>query len=67
MPLHVLIRQMNQLTENLIPVTQKTNKLLEGHEKDLDQILSNLNASSANLKDMTEDLKVHPWKLLRKK
>ncbi len=67
MPLHVLIRQMNELTENLIPVTQKTNKLLEGHEKDLDQILSNLNASSANLKDMTEDLKVHPWKLLRKK
>ena len=67
MPLHVLIRQMNQLTENLIPVTQKTNQLLEGHEKDLDQILSNLNASSANLKAMTEDLKFHPWKLLRKK
>ena len=67
MPLHVLIRQMNELTQNLIPVTEKTNKLLEGHEKDLDQIISNLNASSANLKDMTQDLKLHPWKLFRKR
>ena len=66
MPLHQIIRQMNELTENLIPITEKTNKLLEGHEKDIDQILSNLNASSKNLKEMTQDLKVHPWKLLRK-
>lgn len=66
MPLHQLVRQMTQLTENLIPVTEKTNHLLQGHEKDLEQILSNLNAASENLKEMTHDLKLHPWKLLRK-
>lgn len=66
MPLHVLINQMNQLTTNLIPVTEKTNRLLEGHEKDIESILVNLNAASGNLKEMTNDLKLHPWKLLRK-
>lgn len=66
MPLHQLIRQMNTLTENLVPVTIKTNRLLENHEKDLDAILTNLNSASGNLKEMTEDLKLHPWKLLRK-
>ena len=66
MPLHVLISQMNDLTKNLVPLTEKTNHLMEGHEKDLESILANLNASSENLKEMTQDLKLHPWKLLRK-
>ena len=67
LPLHQLIRQMNELTAHLIPVTEKTNRLLEGHEKDLEAILVNLNAASQNLKEMTQDLKAHPWKLLRKR
>ena len=66
LPLHILIRQMNELTGNLIPVTEKANDLLQGHEKDIEGILTNLNATSENLKEMTEDLKKHPWKLLRK-
>ena len=66
MPIHQLITQMNVLTGNLIPLTEKTNRLLEGHEKDLEAILVNLNAASENLKEMTHDLKLHPWKLLRK-
>ena len=66
-PLHQIITQMNEVTKNVIPLTEKTNRLLEGHEKDIDGILVNLNASSENLKDMTADLRAHPWKLLRKK
>lgn len=66
MPLHQLVGEMDELVQNLIPITKKANQLLEGHEKDLEQILSNLNAASANLKEMTQDLKLHPWKLLRK-
>ena len=61
------MNQMHELTSNLIPLTDKTNHLLEGHEKDLEEILVNLDASSQNLKEMTEDLKHHPWKLLRKR
>lgn len=33
---------------------------------EIDGILANLNESSSNLKAMTEDIKWHPWKLLRK-
>lgn len=66
MPLHLLINQMNQLTTQLIPITEKTNHLLQGHEDDLATIIENLNAASENLKDMTHDLKLHPWKLLKK-
>ena len=65
-PLHHMIRQMNTLTENMIPLTEQANQLMKGHEKDLESILVNLNAASENLKDMTQDLKLHPWKLLRK-
>jgi phospholipid/cholesterol/gamma-HCH transport system substrate-binding protein len=66
-PIHQMITQMNDLTGNLVPLTEKTNRLLEGHEKDIEVILTNLNEASGNLKDMTSDLKKHPWKLLRKK
>ena len=66
-PIHQMITQMNELTTQLIPLTEKTNGLLEGHQKDIEAILVNLNATSENLKDMTGDLKKHPWKLLRKK
>ncbi len=66
-PIHQMITQINTLTENLVPLTEKGNRLLEGHEKELGEIITNLNESSKNLKDMTHDLKFHPWKLLRKK
>lgn len=66
-PIHQMITQINALTENLVPLTEKGNRLLEGHEKELGEIITNLNESSKNLKDMTSDLKFHPWKLLRKK
>lgn len=66
-PIHQMIRQMNELTESLLPITKSANTLLVGHEKDLEGILTNLNETSANLKEMTADLKRHPWKLLRKK
>ncbi len=66
MPVHQMIRQVTELTENMIPVTQKVNHLMEGHEKDVEGILVNLNQASENLKEMTHDLKLHPWKLLRK-
>ena len=72
-PIHHLVREMDELTQILIPLTRKTNTLLEKHQEDLDSILvnvnqisQNLNASSQDLKEMTHDLKLHPWKLLRK-
>jgi phospholipid/cholesterol/gamma-HCH transport system substrate-binding protein len=67
LPLHRLTNQIDELSRNLVPLTGKANKILEGHEKDFEAILVNLNEASQNLKEMTRDLKRHPWKLLRKK
>lgn len=41
-------------------------KLFKDNEGNLGDIFTNLNASSANLKEMTHDLKYHPWKIMRK-
>ena len=71
--LPALIKQGAELTEDF----KKINDSLKSLIADLDQvvgenrpevegILKNLNESSENLKEMTRDLKWHPWKLLRK-
>ena len=45
---------------------QNLNQVVGENREDLSIIFDNLNTSSANLKEMTQDLKLHPWKLLRK-
>lgn len=72
-PMHVLIRKMNlladevaKMTETLNPLLRTTNRLIEGHEEDIAKSISNLHEVSANLRDMTHDLKLHPWRLVRK-
>lgn len=72
-PMHVLIRKMNlladevaQMTESLNPLLRAANRLVEGHEEDIAKSISNLHEVSANLRDMTHDLKLHPWRLVRK-
>ncbi len=72
-PMHVLIRKMNlladevaKLTETLNPLMSTANRLVEGHEEDISKSISNLHEVTANLRDMTHDLKLHPWRLIRK-
>jgi hypothetical protein len=40
--------------------------LVEENHEDFGGIVDNLNETSGNLKEMTADLKLHPWKLIRK-
>jgi hypothetical protein len=42
------------------------NKLLNGNKEEIARILSNFDQSSANIRDMTHDLKFRPWRILRK-
>ena len=72
-PMHVLIRKMNlladevaKMTESLNPLLKTTNRLVEGHEEDISKSISNLHEVTANLRDMTYDLKLRPWRLVRK-
>jgi phospholipid/cholesterol/gamma-HCH transport system substrate-binding protein len=71
--MHVLIRKMNNLadevaemTESLNPLLKTTNELVGGNKEEISKSIGNLHEVTANLRDMTADLKLHPWRLVRK-
>ncbi len=71
--MHVLIRKMNLLADemeemagSLNPLLADMNKLVEGHQEEIAKSITNLHEVTANLRDMTADLKRHPWRLIRK-
>jgi phospholipid/cholesterol/gamma-HCH transport system substrate-binding protein len=71
--MHVLIRKMNlladevaQMTESLNPLLKTTNDLVEGNKEEIAKSIGNLHEVTANLRDMTAELKLHPWRLIRK-
>jgi len=71
--MHVMIRKMNNLadevaemTESLNPLLKTTNDLVGGNKEEIAKSISNLHEVTANLRDMTADLKFHPWRLVRK-
>jgi len=72
-PMHVLIRKMNLLadevaimTDSLNPLLKTTNELVGGNKEEISKSIGNLHEVTANLRDMTAELKQHPWKLVRK-
>ncbi len=72
-PMHLLVRKMNlmadrmdQLTASLNPMMERLNGLMNAHSEDLGLIIANLQETSANVRDMTHDLKFRPWRLLRR-
>lgn len=71
--MHVLIRKMNlladevvQMTDSLNPLLKTVNDVVGGNKEEISKSLCNFHEISANLRDMTFDLKLHPWRLLRK-
>ena len=68
-----LIKSAEQIADNidktLVDVqklAKNLNSAVEGNRPKLDSIFDNLEVSSENLKEFTQDIKWHPWKLLRK-
>lgn len=71
--MHVMIRKMNLLadevatmTESLNPLLKTVNDVVGGNKEEISKSIVNLHEVSANLRDMTADLKLHPWRLIRK-
>lgn len=58
--------EMEGLLGNLKAIVGDNQDELDGMLKNAYSISGNLDGMSANLKDMSHDLKLHPWKLLRK-
>ncbi|HOE68713.1 MAG: mce related protein [Candidatus Omnitrophica bacterium ADurb.Bin314] len=64
--MNLLADQMDAMVKTLNPLIANTNNLLEGHEEEISKTLTNIHEITANLRDMTEDLKQRPWRLVRK-
>ncbi|MSR77473.1 MAG: MCE family protein [Candidatus Omnitrophica bacterium] len=72
-PLMEVVHRGVQLLDDFDKITASLQTLITGldqivvkNKKDVDAIFVNLNAASGDLKEMTHDLKLHPWKILRK-
>lgn len=71
--MHVMIRKMNlladevsKMTETLNPLLKTTSDIVQGNKEEISKSVANLHEVTANLRDMTADLKLHPWRLIRK-
>lgn len=58
--------ELEKTTVSLQGLIKNIDHTVAGNNPEIEEIFQNLNASSQNLKEMTSDLKLHPWKLLRK-
>ena len=61
-----LLDEFEATSESLVKLVQNLNVLVNKNEDELGSIFKNIDDTSLNLKDMTADLKAHPWKLLKK-
>lgn len=57
---------LDQTITSVRQLTNGVNEVVVVHREDLDKVLKNLVESSENMKAFTEDVKWHPWKLIRK-
>jgi len=63
---NLLAERMDELTLYLNPLVRRLDGFLEGHEEEIAKMIANLHQTSQNVRDMTHDLKFHPWRLVRK-
>lgn len=64
--MNLLADRMDELTENLNPIAAKIDGMLDGNQEAVARIIANFEQTSANVRDMTNDLKFRPWRLVRK-
>lgn len=72
-PMHEMIEKMNvladrmeELTTSINPLMARVNGIVAENEEEIHKIIANLEQTSANVRDMTHDLKFRPWRLVRK-
>ncbi len=61
-----LLKKVDASAANLKEITDKTDKLVGENRKNVDMTMENVKEITTNLKALTEDVKQHPWKLIRK-
>ncbi len=61
-----LMKKANAISESLEKTLDQVKGLVTDNKAKVDSIASNLEATTANFKEFSEDIKHHPWKLLMK-
>ncbi len=68
--LNTLFKKNGEILQEILQHVHGTTKgldhLLNGNQEQIAKIIANLTETSANVRDMTNDLKRHPWRLVRK-
>lgn len=62
----VISKSAHQLLEEIDSLTKSLNSTLEENKDSIFNIIKNLELTSTNFKEFSEDIKRHPWKLLFK-
>ncbi len=62
----LMMDDFEKISKSMESLVQELETMVGDNKGNIQSIVDNLNASSANLKDLTQDLKWHPWKLFRK-
>ncbi|MFA5074402.1 MAG: MlaD family protein [Nitrospirota bacterium] len=61
-----ILKKLDESSNNLKAITERTDKLIGDNRKNIDLMIEGFTDMSKNLKEASEDVKRHPWKLLRK-
>ncbi|HUJ19503.1 MAG TPA: MlaD family protein [Nitrospirota bacterium] len=64
--LPALVKKLDESATSLQALTKKTDALVGENKKNVDAMMQSLRDTAQNLKETTDDVKSHPWKLLRK-
>jgi phospholipid/cholesterol/gamma-HCH transport system substrate-binding protein len=59
-----ILANANETMENISDISANTSDRLAVNEQKIDSIVTNLERLSVNFKELSHDLKLHPWKLL---
>ncbi len=61
-----LMKKADSIADNLDKTLVQVKSLVTDNKAKIDNIAANLESTSANFKEFSEDIKQHPWKLLMK-
>lgn len=61
-----LLKKLDESAANLKSITEKSDKIVGDNKKKIDAAMESFHEMAKNLKETTDDVKAHPWKLLRK-
>lgn len=61
-----MMKKADMIADNLDKTLMEVKSLVADNKSKVDNIAANLETTSANFKEFSEDIKKHPWKLLMK-